>query len=152
MALAISCIFLGNNGGNGSPIGYIILSILLGFLSYNLIEKVKFKTVSVDNVFSLFKLKPILHMLLIGIAAIFVFSSGGVDSTYRKQANTSEALYEKAILELRNQSIKEFKEECNYFDRYSGSAKNNITESCVNNGSGVIFYGGILMHKLCPMA
>ena len=134
--------FWGNNGGNGSPIGYIVLSILLGFLSYNLIEKVKFKTVSVVNVFSLFNFKPIHHMLLIGTAAIFVSSSGGVDSTYRKQANSSEALYEKAILELRNQSIKEFKEECNYFDRYSGSSKINISESCVNNGIGGIFLWG----------
>lgn len=54
----------------------IALSVLLGFLSYKYIEKIKFKP-NFDNIFSYLKCKPIYMVLIVGACGMVVYKEDG---------------------------------------------------------------------------
>ncbi|MBH0057977.1 acyltransferase [Pseudoalteromonas sp. SWXJZ94C] len=133
-----------SSGGNHSPIIYIILSVLLGWLSYKYIECIKLHKIEKITFINLLKFKPLHYVLVISFSSIIIFISNGVNWKFRAAANSPDALYLKKY-QKENYVSKyvniEYKQECNFFD--GNKAKiNDIPDSCINNGEGGIFLWG----------
>ena len=59
----------------------MLLSILLGFISYKYVEKIKFK-INFNSFIEYLKCKPIYLILIIGFGGGFVFITNGIESHY----------------------------------------------------------------------
>ena len=120
----------------------IILSVILGFLSYKYIEKVKFKT-DFYKVASYFKCKPIYFVIIVSFIGSYVYLSDGINSPVREVVNSKESKY--VTIYHRNNYNKYMKEgyspECNFY--YGRTSKvDGISETCIKNGTGGIFIWG----------
>ncbi len=122
----------------------VTLSIVLGFISNKYIESVRFK---IDFVKALdyFKCKPLYYIIIVGSLGVIVFSSKGMNYPIREITNSEEVKYlsryhRDKYLPL---VIEEYKPECNFFDAQTYKAKKeDIPDSCINNGNGGIFIWG----------
>ncbi|WP_166425891.1 acyltransferase family protein [Paraglaciecola sp. 20A4] len=122
----------------------ITLSILLGFLSYKYIEKIKFRN-DFTSVFGYLKCKPVYFLCIIGFLGSVIFVGNGINTPIRSFASSEEAKYV-SIYHLDNYKKylpEAFMDQCNFFDVESLSAKvNDISEACTTNGKGGIFIWG----------
>jgi peptidoglycan/LPS O-acetylase OafA/YrhL len=70
----------------------MVLTVLLGFLSYKYIEKIRFRN-DFDVLLSYLRLKPLYLVLVVGLVGITVTLNGGVDSSFRRGASTPQAQF-----------------------------------------------------------
>ncbi|CAE6948248.1 Acyltransferase family [Vibrio sp. B1ASS3] len=109
------------------------LSITLGFVSFKLVEGVRFKSFSSWH--ETFKVKPIYMGVVIGALSGFVFVNNGVNYEFRSGANTLESKFLDKYHpdNYLTEAVKiEYREECNFFDADAYVAKEtDIDKQCV---------------------
>ena len=129
---------------NWSFIG-VPISILLGFLSFRLIESNKF------NVYKdwkeIYKVKPILSLIFVFFLCVIIFYNHGFNVEYRFAANTKGAKYidfYQKINYLNDKVKNEYRLQCDYFDADAYIAKKNEINNACTNGNrdeGVFLWG-----------
>lgn len=124
---------------------YIVLSCLLGAISYYLIEMRKYPTNVLLYKPTFLKHPPIAACLII-IMSCIIFKFFSADITpVRLGAQSEKAKYldywpnEYRKTQLEN---KKYTQQCNYFDVDDNKAKETIDPSCTNKGMGGIFVWG----------
>jgi len=119
----------------------IIVSFVLGFLSYHLVEN----TLTKWKLTRRKKTKLVFFLQLITTLSFVVFILDGVTSNLRSFSVTPKTVFlEKyARVNYLKTVEKNYRNECNFFDGESYSAKSHIDESCVTGESkgGVFLWG-----------
>jgi len=125
----------------------ILLSIILGCISYHLIEKNRRSGKPDKNIKAFLLFNPHIYMFILALFGTSVYLSNGVNIHFRKAAISLEAAY---IDKYKRENFftefirKEYKEECNFYDDKTGAVKaEGISKGCLDSrGKGGVFLWG----------
>ena len=119
----------------------ILLSIAFGFLSYSLIERIKFSSVS--KLRNAYKVKSIYIGIITFIPALFILNSNGADYTFRYGASSETQAFLKEY-DVKHYYLKEaYWLKCNTYESLTVKKIFDVSPECINKkGDGGVFLWG----------
>lgn len=120
----------------------MVLSVLLGYLSYKYIERIKFPR-SFPTILGYLKCKPIYIAGVVGALSSISYITNGADLSYRAGANSERAKF-LSYYALRKQNVyAEYMLECNSYTSLNTKGNLNIDPKCITkSGEGGVFLWG----------
>jgi phosphatidylserine synthase len=114
----------------------LILSVALGFVSFKLIENIRFRTF--DNWSNVLKAKPIILALFVSFIATISIKSPLINNmpSYGNEAHLYMDRYRSESYSLARHEYEYFADECNFFDYFSNSfevVRDVISPRCLND-------------------
>ncbi|MCR3692788.1 acyltransferase family protein [Citrobacter freundii] len=119
----------------------IALSILLGFISYNLIERTNFNSIS--KITDIYKMKSVYVGLLAFIPAILVFNTNGADYSFRYGASSETTAFLKEYEDKHFYLSDAYWLKCNTYGVLSTNKTMEVAPECIaKKGDGGVFLWG----------
>ncbi|WP_296204697.1 acyltransferase family protein [Psychrobacter sp. UBA3962] len=119
------------------------LSVLLGYLSYKYIERIRFPR-SFPTLLGYLKCKPIHISLIILIGSTAVFYSGGSPLSFRPGAISERAVFiDYYAKQEKENKYEDYWLKCDMYSAHNKSKEYNLDSSCINTSSsdGVLLWG-----------
>lgn len=144
--LVVLLTYAGEQANSLWIVGGIGLSVLLGTLSYLLVENVtRAKLASLNRIKELLTISIPIGMVALASCFIYLTNGANFDVRYGASSDTSKYIDKYSHEKYMTSHVKkQYKEECNFFDADAYVAKKSqIPESCTkrHNGNGVFLWG-----------